>query len=407
MAIADLVLIFLGMLLLAALLHPLAQKLHLPYSLVLVAGGFIGSELLVASGLDTGLRWHHFNDLVFYVFLPVLIFEAALHMDGRLLLRNLAAILLLSTPMMMLSAGVSAVLLFYGIGYPAHFPWVAALLTGAILSATDPAAVLDLFKQAGVSDRLILLVDGESLFNDATAIVLFTLLSALALMPAEQITLGAGVLKFVTIFFGGAAIGGLVAGLALLLYRGLGTSFNRMVVMLSAAYGGFLVAEHLHVSGVMAVLVAGLVFGELQRREGDNPVRHALHNLWAFSAELSNAAIFLLLGVTVTLAMFQEQWLAMLIGIAAVLLARGLGLLITVPLINLLPGERITGKEQLVIYWGGIRGSVSVALALALPVQLESWYTIQSIAYGVVLFTLCIQAPTMPWLIKRLQLGKS
>ena len=407
MVIADLVLIFLAMLLLAALLYPLAQKLHLPYSLVLVAGGFIGSEILVAAGVDTGLRWHHFNDLVFYVFLPVLIFEAALHMDGRLLLRNLAAILLLSTPMMLLAAGISAAFLFFGIGYPNYYPWVAALLTGAILSATDPAAVLDLFKKAGVSDRLILLVDGESLFNDATAIVLFTLLSALALMPAEQITLASGSLRFATIFFGGLLVGAVIAAVAVVLYRWFDTSFNRMIVMLGAAYGGFLIAEHIHVSGVMAVLVAGLVFGELQRREGENPVRHALHNLWSFSAELSNASIFLLLGVTVTVAMFQEQWLAMLIGIAAVLLARGLGLLVTVPLINLLPGEPIGWREQLVIYWGGIRGSVSVALALALPLELESWFTIQSITYGVVLFTLCIQAPTMPWLIKRLGLGRT
>jgi len=407
MAVADLVLAFLGMLLLASLLSPLASRLHLPYSLVLVVGGFIGSELLVAAGVDTGLRWHHFNDLVFYVFLPVLIFEAALHMDGRLLLRNLAAILLLSTPMMLLSAGISATLLFYGIGYPDYFPWVAALLTGAILSATDPAAVLDLFRRAGVSERLILLVDGESLFNDATAIVLFTLLSALALMPADEVTLASGALTFGKIFLGGVVVGLLVGGLGMLLYRAFDTSFNRMIVMLAAAYGGFLLAEHFHVSGVMAVLITGLMFGELQRREGEGPVRHALHNLWSFSAELSNASIFLLLGVTVTVAMFQEQWLAMLIGIVAVLLARGLGLLITVPLINLLPGERISRGEQLVIYWGGIRGSVSVALALALPLQIDSWYTIQSITYGVVLFTLCVQAPTMPWLIRRLGLDRN
>lgn len=406
MAVADLVLVFLGMLLLAALLHPLAQRLQLPYSLVLVAGGFIGSEVLVGLGIDTGLRWHHFNDLVFYVFLPVLIFEAALHMNGRLLLRNLAAIVLLSTPMMLLSAGLSATLLYFGIGYPAYFPWGVALLTGAMLSATDPAAVLDLFRQAGVSERLILLVDGESLFNDATAIVLFTLLSSLALMPAGDITVGTASLKFATIFFGGIVAGLIVGGLGVLLYRAFDTSFNRMVVMLSAAYGGFLIAEHFHVSGVMAVLVTGLIFSELQRREGDNPIRHALHNLWSFSAELSNASIFLLLGVTVTVAMFQEQWLAMLIGIVAVVLARGLGLLVTVPLINLLPGEPITPREQLVIYWGGIRGSVSIALALAIPVELDSWYTVQSITYGVVLFTLCVQAPTMPWLIKKLALSR-
>ncbi|MBY4677886.1 cation:proton antiporter [Marinobacterium arenosum] len=407
MAIPELMLMFLGMLLLAVLLQPLARRMHLPYGLLLVFGGYIGSEILVAAGLDTGLRWYHFHDLVFFVFLPLLIFESALHMDSRQLLRNIVAILLLSTPMMLLAAGVSAVVLYYGIGYPSYFSWVVALLSGAILSATDPVAVLELFRRAGVSERLILLVDGESLFNDATAIVLFTLLTSLALMPQQEITLAAASLKFTTIFCGGILVGLMVALLLGLIYRWMDSTFNRMAVMLVAAYGSYLLAELWHLSGVVAVLVVGLIFAELQRREGDSPQRQELHCLWAFGGSLANAAIFLLLGVTITLAMFQDQWLAMLLGIAAVLLARGLGLLVTMPLVNLLPGESVGWRAQLVIYWGGIRGSVTAALALSLPLELESWYTVQSIAYGVVLFTLCVQAPTMPWLIGRLGLNRT
>ncbi len=405
MEIADLLLIFMGMLLFAVVLYPLAQRLHLPYSLMLVLGGFVGSELVTGFGVDLGLRWHHFQPLVFYFLLPALIFESALHLDGRALLRNLIPILLLSTPMLLLVAAVAALLLYWGIGYPDYFTLIAALLSGVLLSATDPAAVLDLFRRAGVPERLILLVDGESLFNDATAIVLFSLLTGMALMPSETISTVWVVERFLLIF-----VGGILVGIALSLVLGglfcwLGAPFPRALITLVAAYGSYLVAEGLfHVSGVMAVLVAGLVFAELQRRFGAATAA-PLNTLWTFIGELANALIFLLLGVTVTVGMFEQQWLAMLLGLAAALLSRAVGLLLFVPLINLLPGGRLDWRQQLVMYWGGVRGAVTIALALSLPLELDAWFTIQSVAYGVVLFALCIQVPSVPWLIKALGLA--
>ncbi|WP_051559975.1 cation:proton antiporter [Marinobacterium jannaschii] len=405
MDIASIVLMFMGMLLFAVVLAPLAQKLHLPYSLVLVLGGFVGSELVTMAGVDLGLRWQHFHQLVFYVFLPALVFESALHMDGRSLWRNLLAILLMSTPMMLLAASITSFLLYYGIGYPAYFPLLAAFLTGALLSATDPAAVLDLFRSSGVSERLILLVDGESLFNDATAIVLFTLLSGLLLMATDTLTADVVLQRFLMIFFGGMLVGCGVSALLGLLYRLFSTPFTRILITLIAAYGSYLLAEAvLHVSGVMAVLVSGLIFGELQRRFADRD-NDQLGAVWAFNGELANALIFLLLGVTVTWTMFEQQWLAMLIGIGAILISRAAAMTVFMPLVALLPGEKMGWRHSLVIYWGGVRGAVTVALALSLPLEVESWFTIQSIAYGVVLFTLIVQAPTTPWLIRKLKLA--
>lgn len=403
MQVINILIMFLIMLMLAALLRPLASRLQLPYSLVLVFAGFIGSEVITSLGYDTGLRWQHFQLLVFYIFLPVLIFEAALHIDAKRLCKKLLPILLLSTPLMLLATAVSAVFLYYGIGYPNHYPILAALLTGALLSATDPAAVISLLKQAGVSEDLILLMEGESLFNDASAIMMFGLISSLLLMPEGVFSFSYASLSFAKIFFGGIALG--VAVLAILgaCFYLVKDSFSRMVFMLSGAYAGYVIAESvLHVSGVMCVLVTGVGFGELIRRYSRDEQKIRLSNHWLFAGELSSAMIFLLLGVTVTLAMFQQQWLAMLLGIAAVLIARGVGLVIIGPLINVIPGTRLNWKEHCIIYWGGLRGAVTIALALSLPLELDAWFTIQSIAYGVVMFSLCVQATSTPWLLAML-----
>lgn len=408
MQIVTLLSLFLSMLLIAAVMHPLAKQLKLPYSLVLVISGFIGSELVTSLGIDTGLRWQHFHLLVFYLFLPIIVFEAALHIDARKLFKQLGPILILSTPMMLLATSVSAVVLYWGIGYPDYFPFLAALLTGALLSATDPAAVLGLLKQAGISEKLILLMDGESLFNDALAIMLFGLLSGLLLMPDQTLTAIAAVQQFCKIFFGGVLMGLVILVVLGGLYWLIKDNFSRMVFMLCAAYGGYFVAEGLmHVSGVMAVLVAGLGFGELVRRKTDKGEAEQLSTLWEFGGELANAMIFVLLGITVTMTMFEQQWLAMLLGIGAVLLARGLGLLLTVPFVNLFPTADLGRKEQGVLFWGGVRGAVTIALALSLPLEIESWFTIQSIAYGVVLFSLAVQATTTPVLINLLNLKRN
>lgn len=398
------ILLFMAMLLAAAVLQPLSRLLRLPYSLMLVLAGFAGSELITASGLDTGLRWHHFHTLVFYLLLPALIFESALRLELKALLKTLLPILLLSTPMMLIAALVSAALIYWGIGYPAYYPWLAALLTGALLSATDPAAVINLFKQVGVSDEIILLIEGESLFNDAIAILLFGLISSLLMMPQEMFSYGAAMGRFTEVFLGGILTGVLVLVVLLPLFALISDRFSRMVIMICAAYGSYLFGEAvLHVSGVMAVLVAGLGFGEMLRKNDDQTTA-PLKTLWQFNAELAEAMIFLLLGISVTWAMFEQQWLAMLYGIVAVLIARGIGLLVTVPMINLLPGAYINWKEGAVLYWGGVKGAVTVALALSLPLELESWFTIQSIAYGVVLFSIGIQALTTPLLIKSINL---
>lgn len=402
----HIILVFMAMLLVALISQPIAERLHLPFSAVLVLVGFICSEIITGAGLDLGLRWQHFHDVVLFVLLPVLIFESALSLDVRLLLKNLAATLILAIPLMLLSAGLTAVLVYYGIAHPSGFPWIAALLTGALLSATDPAAVIGLFRKAGVPDRLAILLDGESLFNDAAAIVLYALILEFALDDSVAITMGAAISKFLITFFGGLLVGAVVGGIGALALRLVTGRVLQGVVSLISAYAAFLLADELfRVSGVMSVLATGLAIGWACRNVRSAMTNTFMGELWEFNAYIANATIFLLVGITITLEMFREQWLAMLIGIAAVLVARAVGIFGVIAPVSRLPGiGRIDLSYQLVMFWGGVRGAVALALALSLPLDLSYWYTVQSIAYGVVLFTLFVQAPTMPILLKVVKL---
>ena len=402
MQIYESITILIVLLLVAILSAPLAKRLGLPFSAMLVIEGFVGSELIVALGFDLGLRWYHFHDLVFFILLPVLIFESALNIDVRLLLKNLIPIVILAIPIMLLSTGITAMLLYYGIDHPLGFPVVAALLTGAILSATDPVAVLDVFKQIKAPERLSTLVDGESLFNDATVIVLFGLFIAFAQMDAGSFS-GVDALKeFISVFFGGIVVGAVLGLFFMFLYRVSKGSFAKSLISILSAYSAFVLAEHfLHVSGVMAVLVTGLCISweRCKHIEESNFVE----KLWEFNAYLANMLIFLLVGITITVGMFTSHWLAMLIGIVSVLIARAIGIFVVLPLVSKLPYVEPIGRGyQAIIFWGGLRGAVVVALALSIPIELEYWYTVQSIAYGVVLFTLFVQAPTIALIMKKM-----
>lgn len=399
-------LLFLSMLLLATVLFPLSQKLGLPDGLVLVISGFIGSELITSFGFDTGLRWHHFHELVFYLFIPILVFNSALHLNLAQLYKQLPAMLILAIPMMLLATLVSATVLFFGIGYPSYYSWLAALLTGVLLSSTDPSVIIDLFRRAGVSERILLLLEGESLFNDSLSVLLFGLLSAMLLTVGDSQSVAGFSVAFLIVFAGGLACGAVSLLLIYPLFRSLEGTFNRLLLMLLACYLSYLIAEVvLDVSGVMAVMVVGLGSAQWLREQMESEERNKLFQYWAFQGQLTHSVMFLLLGVTITMTMFTQQWLAMLLGIGAVVVARVAGLLLTLPVINLLPDGKLHKGEPMIMYLGGTRGAVTIALALSIPIELDAWFTIQSIAYAVVLFGLMVQAVSAPYLIKHLISG--
>lgn len=397
------------LLLLALIAEPVSRKLHLPYSSILVVAGFVASELAVMSGVDTGLRAENFHDLIFYVFIPVLVFESAYKINKRLLAENIILVIVMAVIGLLLTASITAVGLYYGIAHPVGFPLIAALLTGAILAATDPVAVVARLREIGAPKRLSVLLEGESLFNDATAIVLFGLFISMALSLEQNITTGGVIIEFLKIFLGGMATG-VLAGLAAgLVSRMINNRVMNGLLTLIVAYGAYLLAESLfEVSGVMSTLSAAIVMSViLSRQSADNKV-HNVEYLWDVTGHIANAVVFIIMGATVTLSMFEERWLAMLIAIATVLLARAASIYGTVSMLGLLQKDPVDLRSQTVMVWGGLRGAVALALALSIPVTLDYWWTIQSIAFGVVLFTLFIQAPTIGLLVRRLDIdGRS
>ncbi|MEM9757780.1 MAG: sodium:proton antiporter [Pseudomonadota bacterium] len=392
--IVEQALALVGVALIAALL---SRFTRVDLSLACALCGFLAGQLIAYVGFDTGIRAESLRDLVFFVILPVLIFEAAWNLDLGLLRRWLLPILLLSTAGMLICALVSAALIYLGIGHPS-FPWVAALLTGAILAATDPAAVIAQLREARAPAELATLFEGESLFNDATAVVLFSLVLTVALNP--EVMRGNGLGLFAVVFLGGSALGlvaGLLASIVLLL---VGRPSNTTIVLLFTAFGSFFVAEHVfNASGIMAVVVAAIVVRSFLK-EVENTVAGGLSHTWTWSGELLNSVLFVIMGLTITLGMFSSHWLAMLIAIGAALIGRIAGIT-SCGALTQFTRRKIPLRWQFVITWGGLRGVIALALALALPVELDYWYTVQSMVFGVVLFSLLVQATTTQMLIRR------
>ncbi len=402
---------------LSLIAQPVAKWSHMPLASILVLLGFIVSELVVLAGIDTGIRADNFQSIIFYVFIPVLVFEAAYNIDKQQLKNNLIVILLLAIISMLFTCLIVAVLLFYGIGHASGFPWLAALITGAILAATDPVAVVDKLREIKAPKRITVLLEGESLFNDASAIVLFSVFLAMATATEAVVQISTiasmldVVVDFLLIFFGGGLIGLFVGLLFGFLQKNITQPLLAGVMSLVVAYGSFLLAEHLMVSGIMSTLLAALSFSLLSESKDKNTVEQKSGSLvavtgnkylWSMLAHVANVSVFVIVGAVITLGMFEQRWLAMLIAIAALLVARAISIYGVLLFFVSFKKLKVPFASQTVMVWGGLRGAVTLALALSLPTSLDYWWTIQSIAFGVVIFSLFVQAPTMSMLTNRL-----
>ncbi len=399
------IILLLAIVLLAALIEPWVKRTPVPFTAVLVILGFVGSEIWTGLGFDTGLRWDSFRDIILHLLVPILVFESAYHMPARLLMKNSLPVLILALPALLISAFICGYLLYLGIGYPQAFPLLTALLAGVILAATDPVAVVSMFKAIGASPRLTALVEGESLFNDATAVVCFSLI-IVALANDESMLNGPEATWAFFTTVGGGILIGLTAGyFSSILYHLNKNNNARGIISLLAMAIPFYIAEHsFHVSGIIAVLVSGLWLGESRRLAiaiTQQEEKFSSH-LWELNGYIANVIVFVLMGVTITVEMFRDQWFAMLLGIAAATISRAVVVYGFTPVVNILPRqEKISFSYQNVIMWGGLRGGVGIALALSIPTSVPGWYTVQAIIYGMVLFTLFVQAPLMPRLIKK------
>jgi CPA1 family monovalent cation:H+ antiporter len=384
----------------AVLVGLVAQRMHVPLSVVLVAVGFLAT----ASGVDLeigGLEGEAFEEVVVFLFLPLLVFAAALGIDLRAFARNLGAILGLAVLAFLISAVLVGVTVHLALGTTL----AAAFLFGALISATDPVAVVAVFREVGVPRRLLTLVEGESLLNDGVAIVLFAILLEAA--TGGSVSVLAGVGDFVAVFVGGAVIGtllGLVAALALPWLDRLPAA----ALSLAAAYGSFVLADAvLGFSGVMASAAAGMVIAGLAPSRASAEVREMWDQMWEALDYVANALLFLLIGLVIGVDLLGEHASAILLAVVVVLLARAVAVLPIVWLLERLAHiPRVGARNEAVLVWGGLRGGVALALALALPEELPERELLVALTGGVVLATMLLNATTIRWLVSRLGLDK-
>jgi len=386
----------------AVLLGLLARRAGIQLTVVLVVVGFLAGWLGESVGFEAPLEGERFEEVVVFLFLPVLVFEAAIGLSVRAFFRNLTPILVLA----IVALVVSAALVGIALNVALEIPIAAALLFGALISATDPVAVVAVFRELGVPERLLTVVEGESMLNDGVAIVLFSILLEAAL--GEDVSPATGVAEFLAVFFGGAAIGAAVGiGVALVLPwldRNLAAALS-----VAAAYGSFVLADDvLGFSGVMAAVAAGLVFAGMAPSRASAEARQATSELWEALGYIANALLFLLIGLAIEPALIAEHAGAIAVAIVLVLLARPLAV---VPLVSAL--ERLARippvgrRNEAVLVWGGLRGGVALALALALPESLEQRDQFVAMTGGVVLATLLLNATTIGWLVHRLGLDEA
>lgn len=379
------------LLLIASLVAIAVRRLRIPYTLALVVVGLL---ITFQSPLQIELT----PDLILMLFVPPLAFEAAFHLNFTELRHNFIAIFLLAVPGVILTTLIVGWILQIG----TFLTLPIALIFGALIAATDPLAVVSLFRTLGVPKRLAVLIEGESLFNDGTAIVVFNLMLVVALAnrfdPVESIS------NFLRVSIGGIVVGLILGWIVASLIARVDEYLIEITLTTVLAFGAYLVAEQLHFSGVLAVVAAGLINGNIGSQGMSPTTRIVLFNFWEYIAFLVNSLVFLLIGLDVNIPALIANWQLVLWAILAILLAR---LIIVYGLAWILNrvSEPIPPSWQHVLYWGGLRGAICLALALSLPVSLgNDRELLRVMAFGVVLFTLIVQSITMRPLIHRLHI---
>lgn len=389
-----------GLIALAVLLGLLAKRVHVPQTVVLVVVGFVAAAAGVIPTVGQ-LEGEAFEEVVIFGFLPALVFAAALGIDLRAFTRNLGSILALAVVAFALSAVFVGMTLHWVLGTAL----VVAFLFGVLISATDPVAVVAIFREVGVPRRLLTLVEGESLFNDGVAIVLFAILVDAA--TGGSIDVAVGLLDFLSVFAGGAVIGALAGLVAAAVLPWL-DRLPAVALSLAVAYGSFVLADAvLGFSGVIATAVAGMVLSGLAPSRASAEVRTAWEETWEALDYVANALLFLLIGLVLGPASLGGYLGAILLAVLAVLVARAVAV---VPVVWLLERfariPRFGRRNEAVLVWGGLRGGVALALALALPEELAERDLLVALTGGVVLATLLLNATTIRSLVHRLGLDR-
>ena len=386
----------------ASIIAVIAARLRVPYMVALVVGGLaIGflHRLQILQSLAQGQRPNWLTpDVVLILFLPPLLFEGSIKIRIRYLRENLTPILLLA------NVGVLAatVITGFAVHWVFGLPVIVALVFGSIISATDPISVISIFQEMGVDRRLSTIVEGESLFNDGTAVVLFAIL--VAGMSSGKLNVITGVAQFLVVVLGAAALGAFLGYIFSKITQWIDEPRIEITLTTILAYSSYLIAQSLHLSGVIATVAAGIVIGNFGVDTGMSPrTRAAVWSFWEYAAFVINSLLFLLIGMQVRVVDMLYAWHATLLAIGAVLLGRALSVYGLTPISNLFT-ETIPLRWQHILVWGGLRGALALALVLSLRTTFPYRSDLEAWVFGVVAFSIIVQGLTIKPLITGLGL---
>ena len=379
------------LLLIAAVVAMLTRRLRLPYSVGLVVAGI----LLAVSPFAPKVSLT--KDLIFTALLPPLLFEAAFYLHWNELRRNFPVIVVLATLGVVLSAGLTAA----GMHYLMHWEWIGALVFGVLIAATDPVSVIATFKEAKAHGRLLVLIEAESLFNDGSAAGAFGVIVAVA--SGQQFSSVQILTRLLESIGGGILCGGVVAIGALLLAGRTTDHLVEITFTTIAAYGSFLLADHFGFSGVLATIAAGLVMSNFTRIGGiSTRGKEAVHDFWEYAAFIANSFVFLLIGMHEAHQNLIAIWLPAVVAIALVTLGRAVAIY-PCCLLFARSSLRVTARHQHVLFWGGLRGALALALALSLSPDVPLRESIIAISFAVVAFSVFVQGLTMAPFLRRMR----
>ncbi len=386
-----------------------ARRWKLPYTVALVIAGLaLGSAQLFEAP-------HLTKDLLYTVFLPGLLYEAAFHLEFRRFLQNKIAILSLAIPGVIVAIVIMASILVpvinaSGIAVralpsaeaPDVFTLTSGLVFAAVIAATDPIAVMALFKSVGAPKRLAVLVEGESLLNDGTSAVFFSLVLGFA--TGETTTIAAASLGFLRVVGVGILIGAAIGYAISFIIHKVDDPMIEITLTTIAAYGSFVAAESFHFSGVMATVTAGMLGGNYAARTGMSAsTRVAVTSFWEYLAFALNSLVFLLIGFEVKLESLLHVWAPILVAYVVVTLTRAVIALLVAAALHR-TREKIPRAWIAVLTWGGLRGALSMVLVLGLPPEVAHRELIVSMTFGVVILSILTQGLTMAPLLRRLGL---
>ncbi|MFM8594839.1 MAG: cation:proton antiporter [Chloroflexota bacterium] len=376
----------------AAIIGVASYKLGIPYAVALVLAGVAVGQLAPEKlpGIDP--------EVVLFVFLPPLLFDAAFRIDARLLRKLLRPVLYLAVFGTLITAGIVALLLVVVLGMPVPI----ALLFGSIVASTDPVAVVAIVQKLGLPHRLAIVLEGESLVNDGIAVVLYTLFTALVVTGSLD---GANpAMLFAQEVGGGLIVGAVLALVAVSLTASISDHLVEMIITVALAYGSYLLANSVHASGPLACVVAGIIHGSYGRTFGMSAATSSLlDDLWEFLGFIANAMLFLMVGFSVEIREVADDLWPAVIAVAAVLVARFVVVQFGGVLGKLI--NRPVPQNTLGLFmWTGLRGALTIALALGVPEGIPYRGQLVDMAFAVVLFTLIVQGLTLPWVVGRLNI---